>query len=166
MYRDDEDKAEQTDGWVTPEASTDERTEATFDPSSFHRAPDHLPVRADRDAPPAPTPPNANTDASPSAGKSMAVLGHLSVLFGLPVFLLPLLQNDDDFSRRHGRAAALIYLGFYGSIGLSFLNCGVFMPLAMLFYIPAVVAIGRAVEGRPPGKWGFGELADRIFESP
>lgn len=93
----------------------------------------------------------------------MAILAHMSVMFGLPFFLLPLWQRNDELSLHHARTAGAIYIFFYGLLALSTVSCGVFFPLAMLGYLPAIVAIYRAVQGKSAGMWGFGGLGEWMF---
>ncbi len=93
----------------------------------------------------------------------LAILAHMSVMFGLPFFLLPLWQQNDELSLHHARTAGAIYIFFYGLLALSTVSCGVFFPLAMLGYLPAIVAIYRAVQGKSAGMWGFGGLGEWMF---
>jgi len=93
----------------------------------------------------------------------MAILAHMSVMFGLPFFLLPLWQRNDELSLHHARTAGAIYIFFYGLLALSTVSCGIFFPLAMLGYLPAIVAIYRAVQGKSAGMWGFGGLGEWMF---
>ena len=109
----------------------------------------------------------AESDAGfPSRAKSMAVLSHMSVLFGIPVFLVPLIQRKEALPLHHAKAAGLIWFVFYGLLALSTLTTGLLIPVMFLFYLPALVGIYRAIQGREAGRWGLGDLAERIFPFP
>jgi hypothetical protein len=98
-----------------------------------------------------------------SNGVVMAILAHMSVMFGLPFFLIPLWQRNDELSLHHARTAGAIYIYFYALLAISPFSCGLFFPLAMLGYVPALVAIYRAIQGRAAGKWGFGQIGEWLF---
>jgi hypothetical protein len=96
-------------------------------------------------------------------GQAMAIFAHLSILFGLPVFLVPLLQRNNAFALHHAKAAATIYGLFLLCALASLITCGLGVPLALLCYVPAVVAIVRAANLQEAGPWGLGDMGERIF---
>jgi hypothetical protein len=96
-------------------------------------------------------------------GQAMAIFAHLSILFGLPVFLIPMLQRDNAFALHHAKAAGAIYAVFFLCALFSFLTCGLAVPLAMLCYVPAIVGIVKAARGEDAGPWGLGTMGERIF---
>ncbi len=98
-----------------------------------------------------------------SRGKAMAVLAHLSILFGVPVFLAPLFLRNNALALHHAKAAAVIYVLFLLTGVLSFFTCALAFPLAMLCYVPALIGIARAAHGEKAGRWGLGDLGERIF---
>ncbi|MFB6351933.1 MAG: hypothetical protein ABEN55_17390, partial [Bradymonadaceae bacterium] len=93
------------------EMATDERTRS--------------PARTSDDKPAAP---QTDADAGfPSRATTMAILSHMSVLFGIPVFLVPLLQRTHPLSLHHAKAAGLIWFAFYALLGLSSLATGLLL---------------------------------------
>ncbi len=149
------------DGWVETTAP-DERPEA---PSlDLEGEPDRPPALRDEARPDcAPDDDRLETSETWRDGQTMAIFAHMSVLFGIPVFLVPLLLRNDPLSVHHAKAAAVTFAGFYAGLVLAFVSVGLFMPIAMLFYIPALVGIARAVQGRRAGTWGFGEIGERLL---
>lgn len=145
-----------------PETSTDEA--APYADLDLSEPEDQPPARTDASTPTAPEP--DRKAGFPSRPKTMAILSYMSVLFGLPVFLVPLIQRKHPLSLHHAKAAGLISFVFYTLLGLSAFATGLFLPLTMLAYLPALVGIYRAVQGREAGKWGLGDLAERLFPYP
>lgn len=96
-------------------------------------------------------------------GRPMAIFSYASVMFGVPVFLAVFAMRDNAFALHHARAAACVFLLFYLMIGLSFLSCAFFLPLAMVCYIPALVGIHHAAAGREAGKAALGDAGERLF---
>jgi len=96
----------------------------------------------------------------------MALLSHLSVLFGLPVFIAPFLFRSDSLSLHHAKAAAIIFFLFYALLGGALLGWPALIPVAMVMYVPALVGIYRAVQGRDAGLLGFGALGEWLFRWP
>lgn len=142
------------DGWVE---TTTERAERG---PSLDLDPD--------DAPPAPRHDTEPVEPEPASdewdeSKTMAVLAHMSILFGIPVFLVPMLLRNDPLSYHHAKAAAATFGLFYVGLALSFVSCGLFMPVVMMLYIPALVGIARAVQGREAGTWGLGDLGEHVI---
>lgn len=154
------------DGWVAPS----KRREPTREPRPADFAeprapevdlapPQHYPLqRTERGKQPEGT--RAETAEN---GQAMAIFAHLSVLFGLPVFLIPLLQRDNAFALHHAKAAATIYGLFLLTALGSIVTCGLAVPLALLCYVPAIVAIVKASQGEQAGPWGLGDMGERIF---
>ncbi|MFP4598735.1 MAG: hypothetical protein ACOC9J_02515 [Persicimonas sp.] len=155
-----------TDGWV------DRRKEPTRQPRPVDfteprrsqpdlSPPEHYPLERTAQA-------SQRVNADPEEvdrGKPMAIFAHLSILFGLPVFLIPLIQRNNAFSLHHAKAAAVIYGLFMLAGFISLVTCGLGMPLAMLCYIPALIAIVRAARGDDAGTWGMGEVGENVFGS-
>lgn len=151
------DRSEESDEW-----STGRTVEEQFaDPPA-----DAPPARTD-EARPAPDDPRPDpTESDGRDGRSLAILSHMSLLFGLPIFLIPLLQRKNALAIHHAKAAGLIYFGFYGTLLLSMYSTGLFVPLAMLFYLPGLVGIYRAINKQAAGRWGLGDLAERLLPHP
>src|SRR5690554_3728250 len=97
-------------------------------------------------------------------GAGLAVLSYCSVLFGVPFFIVPLVLRDNPFSLHHAKAAGAIYLICYGFMLLAALNCALFLPLALVAYIPALIGIYRAAAGVEAGQAALGPLGERLFK--
>lgn len=102
----------------------------------------------------------------PDRGRIMAILAHLSVVFGVPVFLVPLVLRKDALSLHHAKAAAVIFFAFYATLSLAMFSSSLFLPVAMALYIPGLVGIRRAVRERSAGHLGLGSLAELVFPWP
>lgn len=135
-----------TDGWV-------EDSQAT------HRQPppSQLPVRTGDTLPE----PAAADDAD--EGKALALLSHASLLFGIPVFILPMLQKDNRFALHHSKAAAVNFICFTIAVSLTIVTCGLAFPLIFVCYVPAIVGAVRAANGELAGSWGWGRTGERLF---
>jgi len=96
----------------------------------------------------------------------MALLSHLSVLFGVPVFLAPFLLRRDGHSLHHAKAAAVVFFAFYALLGAALFGWPALTPAAMLLYAPGLVGIYRAVQGRRAGFFGFGVFGEWLFPWP
>ena len=155
------------------EGSTDRSTRVDTDWSGSHEE------RVDfgpTDRPPAlrDPAPLGRTDGDPSDadahyredGRSLAILSHMSLLFGLPIFVIPLVQRKNALALHHAKAAMVIYFAFCGTLLLSIYSTGLFIPLAMLLYLPGLVGIYRAIQRQKAGRWGLGDLAERLFPWP
>ncbi len=101
------------------------------------------------------------------AGKGLAYLSYASMFFGLPAFLIPMIQRDNAFSLYHARHAAAIYVLFLmlvtGVSLVSFITCGigaVLVPVVFLPFIPSVhgfVLVSRGEWTEPMLVFGLGE---------
>lgn len=98
-----------------------------------------------------------------SRGKPMAALSHMSVLFGLPIFLVPLLRRENAFALHHAKAALATYLLFIAGFVASFLTCGLALPLALLMYVPAIAGVVHATRGELAGRWGLGDVGEKLL---
>jgi hypothetical protein len=152
----------QSDGWV----EDSEVSPAT--PPSGPTAPQpprqpqprrspNLPVRATD------TVPGRSEEQDVDAGKPLALLSHASLLFGIPVFIVPMLQKDNRFALHHGKAAAVNFIFFMIAFGLTMVTCGLAFPLIFLCYIPAIVGVVHAANGELAGTWGWGPAGERMF---
>jgi hypothetical protein len=97
-------------------------------------------------------------------GKAMAILSHMSVLFGIPVFLVPIIKRDNAFALHHAKAAMVIYLLFIAGFVASFLTCGLALPFALLLYVPAIVGVVHAARGDEAGPWALGHLGEKLLD--
>lgn len=96
-------------------------------------------------------------------GRAMAIAAYFSVLFGVPVFLVPLLMRSNEFALHHARSAGAIYLVCTGMLALATVNCAVFLPLAFVCYIPALIGVYRASAGVEAGTSAMGPLGHKVF---
>lgn len=97
-------------------------------------------------------------------GKPMAVLSHMSILFGLPVFLIPLIKRDNAFALHHAKSAMVIFLLFLAGFVASFVTCGLAVPFVLLLYVPAIVGVVHAARGELAGHWALGHLGERFID--
>jgi hypothetical protein len=159
------DRDESADASTTHAESTTDTREPFARPDLS--PPDDQPPARRNDTPPQPTDdPDDAPEPVVSRAATMAVLSHMSVLFGVPVFLVPLVRRRDALSLHHAKAAALVWLAFYATLALSFFVSGLFTPVMLLLYLPVLVGIHRAVQGREAGRWGAGDLAEWLFPFP
>lgn len=158
---------EGADGWVDEEASSPPPRAATE--SDLHgadadggRVDSQRDLARTRDTRPARTN-DKKVRPGGDDGKPMAILAHLSVLFGLPIFVIPLIQRDNALALHHAKAAAVIYGMFLIAGAASMVTCGLALPLMLLCYVPAVIGIVQAANGEQAGKWGMGDFGEQIF---
>jgi uncharacterized membrane protein len=103
-----------------------------------------------------------------SDGRMWAYVSYLSPIVGIPLFLVPILQRNDDFALYHAKNAAMIYvLGFVIVMAVmitSVLTCGVTsfcFPLAFLTYIPLIhgfILVSNDERKEPFGLFGLPDL--------
>ena len=96
-------------------------------------------------------------------GRSMAIFAHCSVLFGLPVFAAPLVLRDSSFALHHAKAAAVNYLLFFSIVLLSVFVWEWIAVLTILCYLPALIGVIQASNGRLAGTFGFGVTGEKVF---
>lgn len=96
-------------------------------------------------------------------GYLMGVFSHFSVVFGVPVFLVPMVLRDNTFALHHARAAGVIYLVSLLFVVLAVTNCAIFLPLVFVCYIPALIGIYRASAGVEAGTSALGPAGQRLF---
>ena len=111
-------------------------------------------------------------------GKSMALLSWAGMLLGLPLFLVPFLQDDNAFSMYHARHALTTFLasmiwsflivGFF--IVCTYATCGVgvvifplVMILVMLPLIPTIDGLIKASNGVAAPPMGIGDVTSMLF---
>lgn len=151
------------DGWVDssqkrpfarPEPGPDLDLDAPPDQPIARRAPES---RGEN-------PPDRATDTTVEDGKPMAVLSHMSILFGLPIFLIPIIRRDNAFALHHAKSAMVVFLLFILAFVASFATCGLAVPLALLLYVPAIVGVVHAARGESAGPWALGHLGERLLD--
>ncbi|RAL21761.1 hypothetical protein DL240_12990 [Lujinxingia litoralis] len=97
-------------------------------------------------------------------GAGLAVLSYCSVLFGVPFFIVPLVLRDNPFTLHHAKAAGAVYLVCYSLLLLATVHSALFLPLALVAYIPAWIGMYRAAAGREAGQAALGRPGERIFK--
>ncbi len=112
---------------------------------------------------------NAPRDRAPteaelaSRARAMALFCHMSVLFGLPIFMLPMYTRDDPFVLHHAKAAGAIFCVFYGSLiaGIA-LNPWIFFGV-IAAYLPGLLAVHHAAGGERAGWLALGWMGEALF---
>ena len=93
----------------------------------------------------------ANVD---DTSKALAVLCHLSMFLGIPIWIVPLITRDNAFTLHHAKDAAVTWaLGmtvFIGGLAIWILSCGLLpVPfLVFVLYIPMLMGIFSAANGQ------------------
>lgn len=104
------------------------------------------------------------TDEEKAArSRATAILCHMSVLFGVPIFLAPFFKRDDPFVLHHAKASAVIFLVFYSTLLAALLGSGWFFALTLSAYIPGIICIWRASGGEAAGMTGLGGVGEMLF---
>lgn len=132
---------------------------------------EELPIIVQRDDQTAPTngrPPGGENTSGRRLDRAevMAILSHMSVLFGIPVFMVPLVVRKDALALHHAKAAAIAYFAFYAALATAMFGSSLLLPLALAFYIPPLIGIARAVQHRNAGLVGLGDLGEWLFPWP
>lgn len=111
-------------------------------------------------------------------GKDMAVLSWAGLVVGIPLFIIPFLQNESEFALFHARQALVAFvLSLLWSflviavfLFIVFITCGfgyllfpVFLILAMLPLIPVIDGLIKASNGRAEGPVGIGDISRMFF---
>lgn len=107
----------------------------------------------------------SQTGSDSEDGKMLAILSHLSILFGIPIFLIPLIQRENAFALHHAKAAAVTYGMLMIAGMLSVVTCGLGVPLIFLCYVPAIIGIVKATNEELAGKWGMGDFGEQLLSS-
>lgn len=98
-----------------------------------------------------------------SRARLMALFCHMSILFGVPIFLFLMVRREDPFVLHHAKASGATFALFYGALlGAFTLHSAVF-ALAIVAYVPALVGVWRAAGGRRVGWAGLGPVGEALF---
>lgn len=105
-------------------------------------------------------------------GTALAVLSWASMLLGLPIFLLPLITNDNAFATYHARQALVTYVVQIVLVVVFFMivsiTCGfglVLFPIALLALIPTIDGLIKAMQGRAEPAMLVGSITASLFSS-
>lgn len=88
------------------------------------------------------------------SSRAMAVLCHLSMVLGLPLWLVPMLTRDNAFTLHHAKDAAIIWvMGFVifsAGLVIWFMTCGLLpvFGLALLMWLPTLMGLFSAINGQ------------------
>lgn len=111
-------------------------------------------------------PPSGITQES----RIFAALSYASVMTGLPLFIIPLVQKTDAYAMFHARHAAVAYIGLFASwflyFGLSIVTFGFgscCFPIMFLAWIPAIHGILLAISDKEQEPIGTFGIAPRLF---
>lgn len=103
-------------------------------------------------------------------GKLWAIASHASPLLGLPVWIVPLVLRDDAFALYHAKQAGVVGIGFFVSffviMAFSVVTCGIgtfFLPLLLVWWIPGILGVISALNGKCEPIPVLGAFADRFF---
>lgn len=103
-------------------------------------------------------------------GRTFAILSHIGTVLGVPLFLIPLLQRDNEFAMHHAKAAAVTYASFIllGTIFLSLYMCTcgfglVLFPVVLLPFVPLIAGVIDASNGRRASRLALGDLGERVL---
>jgi len=105
-------------------------------------------------------------------GKIWAILSHLSLFTGLPLFAIPLLYKHNAFALQHAKWAGAAYAGALATWILvsliSLITCGmgaVLYVLILSWWIPAVQGLLGAAQGKLEEPLFVGAIAQKLFSS-
>lgn len=152
------------DGWVDPSDRGRPYAEPDRGPDIEVDGPEERPIARHRSHLASKPDERGGADSTVEDGKPMAVLSHMSILFGLPIFLIPIIRRDNAFALHHAKSAMVIFLMFIAAFVASFVTCGLAVPLALLLYVPAIVGVVHAARGEPAGRWALGHLGERLLD--
>lgn len=94
----------------------------------------------------------------------MALFMHMSILCGVPIFLLGIFsRRDDPFILHHAKAAGVGYLLFYATLLLGLFLWTPLFWASLLFYVPSLAGVWRGVRGERVGWLGLGHLGEALF---
>lgn len=95
--------------------------------------------------------------------RASALLMHMSILCGFPIFLFALFTRDDAFVLHHAKAAGAGFVLFYASLIFGILWSPLFFWVALALYVPSLVGVWRASAGQRSGLFGLGLVGEVLF---
>ena len=103
-------------------------------------------------------------------GKAFALLSWVGLLIGLPLFILPFLQNDNAFASFHARHALATFVASLvlavAFLAIYVVTCGLGMllfPLLLVTLVPAIDGLVKAANGRAEAPLIIGPVTDALF---
>lgn len=107
--------------------------------------------------------PKIGLEERAARARVMSLFFHMSVFFGIPVFLVAFVKRDDPFALHHAKAAAVSFLTFYAALFIAFQGSMFAFGVCLLAYIPALFAIWAAAGGHHAGVLGWGHVGEILF---
>lgn len=98
-----------------------------------------------------------------SRALAFSILCHMSVLFGLPMFLGPFIARDEEYGLHHAKASAVNFVTFHAAMLAAVIVHPGFFALVLASYLPAWVGIWRASRGQKIGMFGLGPVGEVLF---
>lgn len=95
--------------------------------------------------------------------QAFSVICHMSVLFGLPMFVIPMMKRDQAFSLHHAKASAINFIVFHVAMLASVIFHPYFLFALLVSYLPGWIGIWRAARGQRVGIFGFGPIGEAVF---
>lgn len=95
--------------------------------------------------------------------QAFSILCHMSVLFGLPMFLAPFFKRDEPYGLHHAKASAVNFTTFHAAMLAAVVVHPGFFALVLASYLPAWVGIWRAARGQRVGIFGLGPIGELAF---
>lgn len=106
------------------------------------------------------------------SGKTMALLAWVGLLVGVPLFLIPFLQNENAFATFHARHALATFVASLGLVVAWVViyigTCGlgiVLFPVLLVTLVPTIDGLIKATSGRAEAPLIIGPLTDALFPS-
>lgn len=110
------------------------------------------------------------TDAEIEAGKSMALISWLSMLVGLPLWIIPMVQRDNAYALYHAKHAGMAFIASMVValvvVMLNFVTCGALfflVPLLFVTWVPVIDGLIKAINGRVEPPIIVGAFTDKLF---
>lgn len=95
--------------------------------------------------------------------RASAILMHMSILCGFPIFLFALFKRDDAFVLHHAKAAGAGFVLFYGALLGGLLWEPILFWCALTLYVPSLIGVWRAAVGERAGLFGLGLPGEVLF---
>jgi uncharacterized membrane protein len=103
-------------------------------------------------------------------GKMWAIASHASPFIGFPIWIVPLVLRDDAFAVYHAKQAGIVGIGYFVTFALvfvfAFVTCGFgafLVPVVFLWWIPAILGLIAALNGKCEPIPVLGGFADMVF---
>jgi hypothetical protein len=93
----------------------------------------------------------------------MAIFCHMGVLFGIPVFVIPMVERRDPALLKHAKAAAITFIIFHIAMIMAIGASAWWLAGLLLCYVPALAGVWSASRDRPVGWIGLGPLGELMF---